>query len=667
MSEKRPYINRESIKAQALQKYSTREEVTKKWISLYKKLNPSKTSTDYNTSIIEAISVSEFVIENALKNEFVEGRFIDNINKLIEKGCRISNDEFNKLKRIKWFRNIAAHNTETVIQEIINYESARDTFASIGMLLYRLGMLAQEDIIPSNDKLRANIGETIGGTCLLQETIGQGGSGHVFKAYHNRLDSTVAVKELDHELISRIDAANEKNMLLSLRHDGIPRIYDIIEDNHTCYLIMDYIEGQTLEEYISKMGKLNINAALRLAVELCGIISYLHNFNGGIIFRDLKPGNIMLDRTNHVHLIDFGISERAEAKDRSKGIYSGTSNYSSPEQLNGEICDKRTDIYSLGAVLYFMVEGQNPVGNGEQSYKRSTPGKVINIIEKAMSDNKENRYSSAQEFVMDINNFQRIQGETQTNNSGMPNQQPISNQQQIYNNGQRYNGHSGNADVTTDKTLNERNVPRDTTKNGKRLMIPLILIVTIFLIAGGFFVYKLGQNGSSAGNNDQKVVASGTNNKNTTTSDSNSQQTTEQTTTNNQTPQGNDQQKQPDSTNSSKPLSSTAFNGKAVLTVTDYSIAGDSLAVNVTIENNYKETFTISSSDVYVMGDNGTKFSLDPYEALEQNYASINVVPGEKKELKLTFHDYKDSKSLTFNVSRIYCMPIDQTFKVKIK
>lgn len=624
MSESKRYINSNEIKQQSLGKYSDIDEVTKKWILLYKKLNPRETSRDYGSIIMEAISISEFVMENTLKEEFEQGRFIDNLNKLIEKGYNISSEDFNKLKKIKWFRNMAAHNTDTVMKEIIYYENAKDIFVTIGKLLCTLNMLSKEDITPSGDKLKANVDDVIGETCILQEIIGQGGSGTVFKAYHKRLDLTVAVKEIDHKFLSDLDVANEKNMLLSLRHEGIPRVYDIIEDNHTFYLIMDYIEGQTLKEFIDKMGKLPVNAVIRLSLELCNILSYLHNLKGGIVFRDLKPGNIMLDRDNHLHLIDFGISISFGAKEVPGIIYSGTNNYSSPEQLKGEVCDFRTDIYSLGAVIYFMVEGQNPSEGEEQSFKRSTPEALINIIEKAMAKDKEHRYNRTEELALDLNN--------------------------LYSNPQKVQ------EVSTPMS------PANSRKNEKKLTRNIIIAIVILLLVSSAVVYGFMRSGKWNNN-----VAAKNN-------DASSQASTKQT-TETDTPKAVDQSTKAPATQTTEVqdstikvnLSAKAFNGKVVLTVSDYKVDGTELIVNGVIENNYTNQLTISPYDIYVMGDNGNKFPLNIQKVLQSGHNTSNIEVGEKREFQFVFSDYKASNSLNLGVSRVYGDLTNATFNIKIK
>ncbi|MCY6369924.1 serine/threonine-protein kinase [Clostridium ganghwense] len=625
MSDKRRGPNTRSIKEQSLKKYKSKDEVTKKWVVLNKKLNPNKTHMYYNGLIIEAVGVIEYVIENTLKEDFILNNFIGNVTKLMEKGFPISDNDIYKLKRIKWYRNIGAHNTGTSVQEIINYEVAKDTFLALGTLLNKLDMLETDNINPQGEKLCANVEEVIGETCLLQEVLGEGGSGKVFKAYHQRLDLTVAVKEIDHDIVDMINVANEKNMLLSLRHIGIPRIYDIIQDNQTYYLVMDYIQGQTLKNNVETMGSLPLSAIARVGTQLCDIMNYLHNFKGGIIFKDLKPSNIMIDKDNNIHLIDFGISERVENKDGKQGIYSGTRCYASPEQLRGEVCDIRSDIYSLGATLYFITEGESPVEGSEQRFKRTTPAKLINIIEKAMAENKENRYKSVEEFKRDLEEYQR------------------------------------NLTHTTETI--DKNVIKP--KANKNKLILTIAAASVIILSVFGVIMTSNSRGSkdtaSSGNKTQQVVtASDADEKNNNKSKS---ADAEKTST--------DENKVNDKkevTEEVKETTAEAFNGKASLKIKSYEVDRNRLVVKAVVENNYDKEFNFSPYDIYMTGDNGSKFSSDIHAVLAKGI-DYKFVPGEKKEVEFIFKDYKQSDQLTLKVSKIFCFGNfdEESFTVKLK
>ncbi|MBL4933172.1 protein kinase domain-containing protein [Clostridium paridis] len=619
------------IKAQSLERYNNKHEVTRKWISLNKKLNPNRDNRAYNGLIIEAISIMEYVIENILKDELEQNNFPGNVRKLKEKGYKIEQNEEYKLGRIKWYRNMGAHNTETSLQEVINYEAAKDVYWGIGTLLSKLGMLEKDDIEPSSEKLHANVGEVIGETCLLQEFVGGGGSCRVFKAHHQRLDLTVAVKEIKHEIIDRLDVANEKNMLLSLRHIGIPRIYDIIQDNHTYYLVMDYIEGKTLEENIKEMGPMNESQVIKVGIELCEIIKYLHNFKGGIIYKDLKPSNIMIDYERNIHLIDFGISERAENNKEDKKIYAASPHYASPEQLRGETCDRTSDIYSLGATLYYITEGMNPDSNGELRFKRSTNEVLVNIIEKAMDYKKENRYSSVDELIRVLEEYKSNLNKNQARNNTVK--------------------------VETNQKINKK---APISKN--KLIIPVVAVVVVIALAiGGTLIYNLGKKNDSINTNtstkqDTPTTSTNNNQDSNTNSDTTSKQT--------QTPANTN-------TNSEATVGTqtTAFDGKAVLTVNSYNVDGNNLIVKGTIQNNYGKDFDISLYDIYVMGDDGTKFPLDMQTMLSSGVNGYKIVSGEKAEFKCYFSNYKAANSLTFKISKIFCFggPNNESFTLKIK
>ena len=128
----------------------------------------------------------------------------------------------------------------------------------------------------------------------------------MFKAYHINLDIYVAVKEINYELKDKIYTENEKQVLLSINHEGIPRIYDVFYDNQTVYLVMDYIDGRNLNDLLKESGPLAASNAIKKCIELCNIIEYLHNEKNPVIFNDLKPSNVILGNDNRLYLVDFG-------------------------------------------------------------------------------------------------------------------------------------------------------------------------------------------------------------------------------------------------------------------------------------------------------------------------------------------------------------------------
>ncbi len=203
----------------------------------------------------------------------------------------------------------------------------------------------------------------------LIEEIGSGGMSIVYKANHPTLSKMVAVKVLSPSLslgpkfIERFK--NEANLLTSFRHQNIVNIIDFGEDQHQYYIVMDYIDGYTVRQMIKETGPISLKIAINVVKNVAAAISYTHR--KGIIHRDLKSSNIMIDHTGRILVTDFGLSKDIslksipEASIQSSDI-AGTFGYIAPEQLDPKIgnIDERTDIYSLGVVFYEMLTGQLP-------------------------------------------------------------------------------------------------------------------------------------------------------------------------------------------------------------------------------------------------------------------------------------------------------------------
>src|SRR5258706_13306081 len=204
---------------------------------------------------------------------------------------------------------------------------------------------------------------------ILQQ-VGKGGFGAVYKAadlqFGNRL---VAIKEMSQnslnaqELAEATTAFNREALLLAgLTHPNLPRIYEQFTDVGRWYLVMDFIEGETMEEHLDKMSgkKLPIDKVIEIGIQLCMVLEYLHMRQPPIIFRDLKPANIMLTPHGHVYLIDFGIARHFKPGQAKDTAALGSSGYAAPEQYGRTQTTPRADIYGLGATLHQMVSGNDP-------------------------------------------------------------------------------------------------------------------------------------------------------------------------------------------------------------------------------------------------------------------------------------------------------------------
>lgn len=199
--------------------------------------------------------------------------------------------------------------------------------------------------------------------------VGQGGMGSVYRAEDILFKNAPrAVKKMSldglrqQEFQMAISSFKQEAMLLaSLIHPNLPRIYDYFQEGGYWYLVMDFIDGQTLESFLEAYGgKLLAKDVLAIGIQLCTVLGYLHSQQPPIIFRDLKPANIMVTAEGHIYLIDFGIA-RLFKPGQTKDTHSwGTTGYAAPEQYGSAQTDARADIFALGVILYQLLSGYDP-------------------------------------------------------------------------------------------------------------------------------------------------------------------------------------------------------------------------------------------------------------------------------------------------------------------
>ncbi|MCM1184593.1 MAG: serine/threonine protein kinase, partial [Roseburia sp.] len=209
-------------------------------------------------------------------------------------------------------------------------------------------------------------GSVIDGKYKILSEIGRGGMSTVYLAINERANKPWAVKEVrkicnkDCEVL-RQSLIAETELLKRLRHPNLPSIADVIDHDGSFLIVMDYIEGNTLEKHISETGAQTQEDVVSWALQLCSVLEYLHSRPIPIIYRDMKPSNIMLRSDGSVVLIDFGTAREFKERNVADTVCLGTQGYAAPEQFGGMgQTDARTDIYCLGATMYHLLTGHNP-------------------------------------------------------------------------------------------------------------------------------------------------------------------------------------------------------------------------------------------------------------------------------------------------------------------
>lgn len=263
------------------------------------------------------------------------------------------------------------------------------------------------------------IGSLVDGKYKILNKVGQGGMSVVYLAMNEKANKQWAVKEvrkdgvLDFESVKQGLVA-ETDILKKLNHPNLPSIIDVIDTKDSFIIIMDYIQGNSLNKALEEFGAQQQELVIAWAKQLCDVLGYLHSRTPAIIYRDMKPANIMLKPDGNITLIDFGTAREYKEKNLADTTCLGTVGYAAPEQFGGMgQTDARTDIYCLGATLYHLVTGMNPC---EPPYEIK-PIREINptlssglerIILKCTQRNPEDRYQSCAELMYALEHYEEI-------------------------------------------------------------------------------------------------------------------------------------------------------------------------------------------------------------------------------------------------------------------
>lgn len=231
------------------------------------------------------------------------------------------------------------------------------------------------------------------------KTLGKGGMGTVYLCKNKRLGNLWAIKEVVQD-IKNTGILTEANILKNLNHVGIRRIVDIFYENNYLYMVQDYVEGQTLKEYVKVNGKMDTENICRITSDLCDILGYLHNQKPAIIYRDIKPSNIMITPSGKIVLIDFGISKVYKSDTDQDTVSAGSNGFAAPEQYGVGKCCAGTDIYGIGMLIYYMVKGKVPSTGIEplldENYEKDIDDNLRRIIQKCVKIDIADRYISAE-------------------------------------------------------------------------------------------------------------------------------------------------------------------------------------------------------------------------------------------------------------------------------
>lgn len=263
------------------------------------------------------------------------------------------------------------------------------------------------------------IGSVIDGKYKILNVVGKGGMSVVYLAMNERANKQWAIKEVRKDGMQSFEVVKqnlvaETDLLKKLNHPHLPSIIDVIDCDDTFLIVMDYIEGNPLSKALETSGAQNQDDVIEWAKQLCDVLGYLHSRKPPIIYRDMKPSNVMLKPDGNVMLIDFGTAREFKSTSVADTTCLGTQGYAAPEQFGGHgQTDARTDIYCLGATMYHLVTGHNPATPPYEMYPIRQWNPMLSsgleeIILKCTQRNPEDRYQSCAELLYALDHYRDL-------------------------------------------------------------------------------------------------------------------------------------------------------------------------------------------------------------------------------------------------------------------
>jgi serine/threonine protein kinase/Tfp pilus assembly protein PilF len=269
-------------------------------------------------------------------------------------------------------------------------------------------------------------GSLFAGRYEIIEELGKGGMGKIYRAFDRKIDVEVALKLVKSEIAADKKTVerfrNELRLAREIAHRNVCRMYDLNEEKGIYYITMEYVPGEDLKSFIRRAAPLSTGKAVSIAKQVCAGLAEAHRL--GVVHRDLKPGNIMIDKEGNAKIMDFGIARSLYAKGiTGAGMMVGTPEYMSPEQVEGKDVDERSDIYSLGIILYEMLTGRVPfegdtpftVGVKHKSempkdprdINAQIPEDLARLILRCLEKDRDKRYRSAEDLRLELEKIEQ--------------------------------------------------------------------------------------------------------------------------------------------------------------------------------------------------------------------------------------------------------------------
>jgi serine/threonine protein kinase/tetratricopeptide (TPR) repeat protein len=269
-------------------------------------------------------------------------------------------------------------------------------------------------------------GSTFANRYQIIEELGKGGMGKVYKAFDTKIKEKIALKLIKPEIASDKETierfSNELRFARKIRHKNVCQMFDLGEAEGTHFITMEYVPGEDLKNMIRMSKSMSVGAAVNIARQICGGLAEAHRL--GVVHRDLKPGNIMIDREGDVRIMDFGVARTLKEKGvTGAGVIIGTPEYMSPEQVEGKEIDQQSDLYSLGIMLYEMVAGRRPfegdtalsialkhkteIPKNPRELNAQVSEDLSLLILKCLEKDKRKRYQSADEVLKELTQVEK--------------------------------------------------------------------------------------------------------------------------------------------------------------------------------------------------------------------------------------------------------------------